>query len=63
VTSPYSAYGAVTPFGSPVKATNTAREAAVRECNVLAAPCKEMTWGTMQIQQYRTCMAQHGHAE
>ncbi len=63
VTSPYSAYNAVTPFGSPAKATNAARETAVRDCSVLAAPYREMTWGTMQIHQYRTCMAKHGHAE
>jgi hypothetical protein len=63
VTSPYSAYNAVTPFGSPTNAKNAARDTAVRECSVLAAPYKEMTWGTMQIQQYRSCMAQYGHAE
>src|SRR5262245_24828359 len=61
--SPYSAYGAVTPFGSPANANSAAREAAVRKCSVLAAPYKEMTWGTMQVQTYRSCMAQQGHAE
>jgi hypothetical protein len=61
--SPYSAYGAVTPFGSPVGAANTGRETAIRACSNLAAPYKENTWGSMQVQQYRTCMAQHGQAE
>jgi hypothetical protein len=61
--SPYSAYGAVTPFGSPLQTTNTGREQALRDCNQTAAPFKENTWGSMQIQQYRSCMAQHGQAE
>jgi len=61
--SPYAAYASVTPFGSPANATASPRDAAVRDCNVLAAPYRESTWGTMQIQLYRTCMAQHGDAE
>src|SRR5215467_12365064 len=57
--SPYSAYGAVMPYGSPVAGTSaarptvagtsTARAKVLNECSVLAAPYKEMTWGTMQI--------------
>ena len=62
-TSPYNAYNAVTPFGSPTTATNTSREQALRDCNQLAGAFKENTWGSMQIQQYRSCMAQHGQAE
>jgi hypothetical protein len=62
-TSPYNAYNAVTPFGSPAKVTNTAREQALRECSTLAGAFKENTWGSMQIQQYRSCMAQRGQAE
>ena len=63
-TSPYSAYNAVTPFGSPAAGiTNAAREAAIRHCNAAAAGFKENTWGSMQVQQYRSCMAQHGQAE
>jgi hypothetical protein len=62
-TSPYNAYNAVTPFGSPTKATNTAREQALRDCSQLAAAFKENTWGSMHIQQYRSCMAQHGQPE
>ena len=62
-TSPYNAYNAVTPFGSPAKATNTAREKALRDCSTLAGAFKENTWGSMASQQYRSCMAQHGQAE
>src|SRR5262245_4683104 len=58
-----TAYGAVTPFGSPANATNASRDTAMRDCSARAAPYREPTWGTMAIQQYRTCMAQHGHPE
>src|SRR5207253_1594175 len=54
--SPYAAYGAVTPFGSPAldrNASTAARAAAVSACSALAAPYKETTWGSMQIHQYR----------
>jgi len=72
--SPRSAYAAVTPFGSPTASQNGAnahnganatktREVATRECSIAAAPYKEMTWGTMQIQTFRSCMAQHGQPE
>jgi hypothetical protein len=62
-TSPYNAYNAVTPFGSPANVTNTAREKALRDCSQLAAAFKENTWGSMATQQYRSCMAQHGQPE
>jgi hypothetical protein len=63
-----SAYGAVTPFGSPVTRNSgsnvsTAREQALRECSGAAAPFKSTTWGTMELHMYRTCMAQRGHSE
>ncbi len=64
--SPYAAYGAVTPFGSPAldrSDATAARAAAIRACSAIAAPYKEMTWGHMGIHQYRTCMTQHGQAE
>jgi len=77
--SPYSAYGAVTPFGSPAATRSggnlptgtqntgagmsAARETAMRECAPMSRRYAESTWGTMQVQQYRTCMAQHGQAE
>src|SRR5262245_17430653 len=35
--SPYNAYNAVTPFGSPANASSAGREASVRECSVRAA--------------------------
>jgi len=67
--SPYMAYGAVTPFDTPAGArsggprTNSAREAALRECAPMSRRYLEGTWGTMQMQQYRTCMAQHDQME
>jgi putative NADPH-quinone reductase len=61
--SPYSAYNALTPFDSPTNANSAPRETAVRECSVQSAAYKEMTWGTMQVQNYRACMAQRGHVE
>jgi len=67
-TSPYEAYGAVTPFGSPGvsgdgKNLSAARATSIRECSTAAAAYREYTWGDMEIQQYRACMAQHGQAE
>jgi hypothetical protein len=68
--SPYSAYGAVTPFGSPGVAQNgpnqmsAAREAAVRECSTMAQRYQDTTWGsTMKSHHYRTCMVQRGQVE
>jgi hypothetical protein len=67
--SPYSAYGAVTPFGSPTLDQNAAshlsagRAAAIRACNAGAAKYSEYLWGDMEFQQYRSCMAQHGQPE
>jgi hypothetical protein len=64
-----SAYGAVTPFGTPGHGqnsraqSNTGREQALRECSAAAAPYKSTTWGHMEIHQYRTCMEVHGQAE
>jgi hypothetical protein len=68
--SPYTAYGAVTPFGSPGAAKNganqmsAARASAVRECSTMAQRYQDTTWGsTMKSHHYRTCMAQRGHVE
>jgi len=67
--SPYNAYGAVTPFGSPgtdqsrKNNTGAAREAAMRECSNSAAPYKQTTWGSMELHQYRVCMMRHGQPE
>ena len=40
-----------------------ARAAAIRECNVLAAPYVQYTWGDWQLYIYRACMARHGQTE
>jgi hypothetical protein len=67
--SPYGAYNAVTPFGSPsldlkrADHVDAARAAAIRACSAQALPYKEYTWGDMEFQQYRACMAQHGEVE
>jgi hypothetical protein len=67
--SPYTAYGAVTPFGAPGVARNganqmsAARAVAVRECSTMAQGYQDTTWGSMKAHRYRVCMAQHGHAE
>ena len=67
--SPYSAYGAVTPFGSPVGSRNggnhlsAEREKALRECVLLSRRYTTTTWGTMESHVHRTCMAQHGQME
>jgi hypothetical protein len=67
--SPEAAYGAVTPFGSPVRTqsgenhSSAAREAALRECSLMSRRYTQTTWGNMEIHQHRTCMAQHGQME
>jgi hypothetical protein len=67
--APYTAYGAVTPFDFPSFAQgsgehiSTARAAAIRRCSTLAQRYTEYTWGDMEIQQYRACMAGHGQVE
>ena len=60
------AYGA---FGTPPGArsngprTNTAREAAMRECTLISRRYTQTTWGTMELHQQRACMAEHGQME
>jgi hypothetical protein len=58
---PLSAFGAVTPFGSPVP--HTEREASIRDCNLNAQKYTQHLWSNLEIQQYRICMAQRGQAE
>jgi hypothetical protein len=61
---PLSAFGAVTPFGSPVpQASRTEREASVRDCNLNAQKYTQHLWSNLEFQQYRICMAQRGQAE
>jgi len=39
------------------------RAAAIHECSVAASRYTEYTWGNMEFNQYRACMAQHGQPE
>jgi hypothetical protein len=58
------AFGAVTPYGFPGKAPmNAEREAAIRECNAVAAKWYPTRDSNISFQQYRMCMAQHGQME
>jgi len=61
---PSSAYGAVTPFGSPLAPPNrTGREAAMRDCVTASSktyPVRDSNWS---ISAYRACMAEHGQME
>jgi hypothetical protein len=67
--SPYTAHGAVTPFGSPSSTRNRnnqstdARAAAVRECSEMSRKYSQPTWGNYEMHQFRTCMMQHGLPE
>jgi hypothetical protein len=62
--APQSAFGAVTPFGSPVQAANPkAREAAIRECSAAAAKTYAVRDSNWSISYYRMCMAEHGQME
>ena len=63
-----TAYGAVTPFGTPGAAhssnhSTSDRETALRECSTVSRRFLQSTWGTMDVHQHRACMAQHGQAE
>jgi hypothetical protein len=59
----YEAHGAVTPFGSPHVRMTPARAADIHRCSLRAAQYKEYTWGVMEVQQYRACMAEDGQVE
>jgi len=39
------------------------RAAAIHECSARAAKYTEYTWGNMEFQQYRACMAERGQVE
>lgn len=41
----------------------SARDAALRECTELSRKYQESTWGGMQMQVQRACMAEHGQPE
>jgi opacity protein-like surface antigen len=58
--APYRAFGAVNPgegLNSPT------RDPALRECAATSQKYTESTWGTMQMNQWRTCMAARGQPE
>jgi hypothetical protein len=61
---PTSAFGAVTPFGSPLAEPGRGgREASVRECNAEAAKTYAVRDSNWSLSLYRACMAQHGQPE
>src|SRR4051812_19079399 len=67
-TAPYAAYGAVTPYGVPGSAHETdvvsaARAAAIHRCSTAASKYTEHTWGDMEFDQYKACMAINGQPE
>ena len=73
-TSPYAAFGAVTPFGSPTDRQNSqstmtpVREAAIQECSRMERTFNGVggnqdRWGAQAITLYRSCMMQHGQVE
>jgi hypothetical protein len=43
--------------------TSAARAAAIRECSARASQYSEPTWGNLEFDQYRACMAEHGQRE
>jgi hypothetical protein len=61
--APTSAFGTVTPFGSPMQESSTGREAAVRDCNSEAAKTYAVRDSNWSLHMYRTCMARHGQPE
>jgi hypothetical protein len=62
--SPYRAFGAVTPFGSPAREqTSEPRDSALRKCSEESRKYQQTTWGNMDIHQHRACMAQRGQTE
>jgi hypothetical protein len=42
---------------------SAARAAAIHECTARASQYKEYTFGNMEFDQYRGCMAEHGQRE
>jgi opacity protein-like surface antigen len=62
--SPYRAFGAVTPFGSPTNGHDGgSRDTALRQCSIESRKYTQTTWGTMDMHQHRACMAQRGQME
>lgn len=48
---------------APPERMDAAREKAIHECSTGAGKYSQSTWGHHQIDQYRTCMMQHGQPE
>lgn len=48
---------------NPGDQSNGGRDAAMRECTELSRKYTQTTWGDMDIQQQRACMAEHGQPE
>jgi hypothetical protein len=42
---------------------NTARAAAIRECNLASAKYPEYVWGNVKLYIYRSCMSARGQRE
>lgn len=62
--APSSAFGAVTPFGSPAREpSGTGREAAIRDCNAQSAKTYAVRDSNWSLSMYRACMAQYGQPE
>ncbi len=47
----------------PSDRLDAARAQAIQECSAAAQKYSQSTWGHFQIDQYRSCMAQHGQQE
>jgi hypothetical protein len=53
-------HGYVYNEGFPISA---ARAAAIRKCSGAESKYLEYLWGSIEIENYRACMAQHGQVE
>jgi hypothetical protein len=60
VVTTYASFGFAAEQGIPVSG---ARAAAIRECSTQASKYLELSWGIVEVQVYRTCMAEHHQIE
>ena len=58
-----SSFNAVAPFDNPMPVTGSGRDAAIRECNAMAAKTYLIRDSSWPMFLYRSCMAWHGLAE
>jgi len=58
-----AAYGARAQVPTSGRLLGDPRENALRECSETSRKYTQTTWGDMDIQQHRTCMAEHGQPE